>query len=358
MTEHVSNGIISNKHTRVCGRRAAAVAVAALLALPAGCARRGSPVAGDGDGGPSGYRLVATLAIEGYAEDVEVAGGLALIAASQGGLVVVDVSDPRNPLYLGMGPTGYSATGCAYAPLDSLGYVTSGSLGAFVYDLSDPTAPAEVTNCQGSNTREIVVVEAVPGELHYIFGADGVSDLRVWTLTYSPVYETWFPQMVKQKSTPGNARDICLEGDFVFLAMEEVGLTIFDVSAPGNPEEIGHVDTPGEARAVAVDGNYAYVADWRRGLQVVDVSSPGAPEIVGTAETEGNANGIYCSDGKAYVADHVGGLRVFDVSDPTSPAEAGYFATPYANAVFATDGYVFVADRDWGLVVLEEDDSE
>jgi hypothetical protein len=314
-------------------------------------------VAADDDGElPSGYRLVATLAIEGYAQDIEVAGELALIAAGQGGLVIVDVSDPANPQYLGMGPTGYSATGCAYAPLDSLGYVTSGSLGAFVYDLTDPTGPTEVTLCQGSNTREIVVVEAVPGELHYIFGADGVSDLRVWTLTYSPVYETWFANMIKQKSTPGSASDIWFQDELVFLAMEEVGLTIFDVSTPGDPVEIGHVDTPGEARAVAVEGGYAYVADWRKGLQVIDVGSPGTPQIVATAETEGNADGVYCRNGKAYVADHVGGLRVFDVSDPTSPIAAGYFETPYANGVFVTDEYVFVADRDWGLVVLEEDD--
>jgi hypothetical protein len=324
-----------------------------------GCARRGSPVAAD-DGEPPveppGYRLVATLAIEGYAEDIEVAGDLALIAASQGGLVLVDVADPANPSYLGTGPTGFSATGCAYAPEDQFGYVTDGSRGAVIYDVADPTVPAEVTYCEGTRTRDVVVVETTPGQLHHVFGADGEGDLRVWEVRYFPQYETWFGNQIAHASATGSARGICLHDTLALLAMEEIGLTIFDVSSPGDPSQIGHVDTPGEARAIAVSDGHAYVADWRQGLMVVDISDPTSPSIVGSAETDGNADGVYHRDGLVFVADHAGGLVVFDVGDPTAPERAGYFETPFANAVFVTDEYVFVADRDWGLVILEEDD--
>jgi hypothetical protein len=333
------------------------MAAAVLLVLSCGCARRGSPVSADGEP-PAGYRLVATLAIEGYAEDVEVAGDLALIAASQGGLVLVDVSDPANPSYLGTGPTGFGATGCAYAPHDQIGYITDGSRGAVLYRLTDPTAPEEVGYCEGTSTRDIVVVETTPGQVHHVFGADGIGDLKVWRATYNAGYDLWFGNQLSSPSTPGSARGICKDGTLVFLAMEEVGLTIFDVSTPGTPQEIGHVDTPGEARAVAVEGDYAYVADWRRGLQIVDVSDPASPAVVGSADTDGNADGIFYREGQAFVADHAGGLLVFDVSDPTTPTLTGYFETPFANAVFVTEHHVFVADRDWGLVILEVDESE
>jgi hypothetical protein len=330
--------------------------VVAGLVLLGGCARRGSPVAGDGDGEASGYRLVSTFAIEGYAEDVEVSGDLVLIAASQGGLVLIDVSDPENPVYLGMGPTGFGATGCAYAPQDQIGYVTDGSRGAVLYRLTDPMAPEEVGYCEGTSTRDIVVVETTPGQVHHVFGADGIGDLRVWRATYSPSYDLWFGNQLSSPSTPGSARGIAKEDTLVFLAMEEVGLAIFDVSTPGAPIEIGHVDTPGEARAIAVHGGYAYIADWRQGLAVVDVSDPTDPAIVGSASTDGNAEGIFYRDGEVFVADHAGGLVVFDVTDPSAPARADYYETPFANAVWVTDQYVFVADRDWGLVILEEDD--
>lgn len=356
MTERVSNGIISNKRASASVWSVAAAVLAALMLLW-GCARRGSPVAATGDEEPpSGYRLVAALAIEGYAEDVEVSGDLALVAASQGGLVVIDVSDPAGPSYLGTGPTGFGATGCAYARDDQIGYITDGSRGAVLYRLTDPAAPEEVGYCEGTSTRDIVVDETIPGQVHHVFGADGIGDLKVWRVTYNAGYDLWFGNQLISPSTPGSARGICLEDTLVFLAMEEVGLTIFDVSTPGSPEEVGHVDTPGEARAIAVHGAYAYVADWRQGLQVVDVSDPTGPVIVGSADTDGNADGVFYRNGRAFVADHAGGLLVFDVSEPSEPRRAGYYETPFANAVFVTDDYVFVADRDWGLVILEEDD--
>jgi hypothetical protein len=354
LTEHVSSGIITSKLRRAHGELVFAVCLAAVLALSCGCARRGSPVSADGEQ-PSSYRLVATFGIEGYAEDIEVAGDLVLIAAGQGGLVLVDVSDAANPAYLGMGPTGFSATGCAYAAQDEFGYVTDGSRGIVIYDLADPAAPAEVTYCEGTRTRDMAVDVVTPGQLHRVFGADGEGDLRIWKVEYFEQYQTWFASQIGHASAAGSARGICLHDTLALLAMEEIGLAIFDVSSPGSPVKIGHVDTPGEARAVAADGEYAYVADWRKGLAVVDISDPTSPAIVGSAETDGNAEGVFYRDGEAFVADHAGGLLVFDVSAPGSPTRSGYYDTPFANAVWVTDDYVFVADRDWGLVILEED---
>jgi hypothetical protein len=331
--------------------RRAVVAAAAVLVLLPGCARLGNP-AGPGE---TGYRLVSTLPIEGYAEDIEVSGDICLIAADEGGLVTVDVSDPTHPVWLGAGPTAYKATGCAYAPTDRFGYVTDGSLGALVYDLADPASPEEVTYCQGTRTRDIVVREVTPGLLHRIYGADGEGDFRIWELRYYPSYDAWFSNEIEHAFTSGNANGICLDGDLALLAMEEIGLTIFDVSDPANAVEIGHVDTPGEARAVAASGDHAYVADWRRGLEVVDISDPASPRIVGSYDTDGNAVGVFVRGGKVYVADHADGLLVFDVSVPDDPRLVGSCPTPFANGVWVTDAYVFVADRDWGLAVFEEE---
>ena len=76
---------------------AVCLAAAAAFALVAGCAQKGSPIEPDAELG--GYRIVASLAIAGYAEDVEVVGDLCLIAASQGGMVLVDVSAPAGPVH-------------------------------------------------------------------------------------------------------------------------------------------------------------------------------------------------------------------------------------------------------------------
>lgn len=353
MTERVSSGIINNKRRSTGGRRVAAIGLV-LLALSGGCARRGDP-AGPDAGLPYDYRVVASFAIEGYAEDVCVYGDLALVAASEGGLVVLDVSNPAQPVRLGTAPTVFKGTGCAYAPTDQFGYVTDGSLGAVAFDLSDPTDPQEVSYAAGTRTWDIQVVETTPGQLHHIFGADGEGDFRIWELRYFAGYQAWFSNEVYHGTTTGSARGICLHDGLALLAMEELGIAVFDVSDLQGVHEIGHVDTPGDARAAAAYGDYAYVADWRAGLQVVDLTDPSAPQLVGSCDTDGLSEGVCYHDGLVYLADHTGGLKVFDVTDPTDPLLVGHLDTPYANEVFVAGDFIYVADRDWGLVVVEEE---
>jgi hypothetical protein len=356
LTGRITDGIINSKRPiRLTARAARPVGLAVLcaaLALPTGCARRGNPA----DGGDStGYRVVGALAIAGYAQDIKVVGDLAVIAAGQEGVVLVNVADPAEPALVGVGPTLYDASGCDYAPTDSLAYVTDGSVGVEAYDMSDPASPVYLTYCQGTHTRDIEVVETTPGVVHHIFAADGEGGFRIWELRYYPAYDAWFGNGVYQSDTQGSARGVCLHEGTAFVAVEQLGLAMFDVTSPDSPVKLGTVDTPGEAWAVAVSGDYAYVADWRAGVQVVDVSNPMEPEIVATIPTPGNAAGIFCHGDNIYVADHTGGLLVFDVSEPLAPVAAGSVATPYASAVFVTDSHVFIADRDWGLVVAEEE---
>jgi len=324
---------------------------AAVFVFAAGCAQKGSPAEPD-DGG--GYRVVATLAIAGYAEDVEVEGSLCLLAAGQGGLVFVDVSDPANPDYLSTGVTSYPAMGCAYVASDSLAFAAIGAQGIYVYDVSDLLNPVWQSNGQGVFTRDVVTREVALGDYHEVLMADGYG-IRAQECYYYEGLDTWYFRQGSYASSSGVSRGICLYEDMAFLAKEELGLSVYDVTDVTNVTFLGTVDTPGEARAVAASGDYAYVADWRKGLQVVDISDPSGPEIVASADMDGLADGICYYDGKVYVAAHAGGLRIFDVSDPTNPRAAGFLETPFANAVFVTDSYVYVADRDWGLVVAEEE---
>ncbi|MCK4408542.1 MAG: hypothetical protein KAW67_00560 [Candidatus Eisenbacteria sp.] len=350
MTERVSTGILSSKHRH---GMVALVVASAVLVFAAGCAQKGSPV--EVEDGTGGYRIVGTLAIAGYAEDVEVDGSLCVLAAGQGGLVFVDVSDPANPEYLSTGATSYPAMGCAYVASDSLAFAAIGAQGIYVYDVSDLLNPVWQSNGQGIFTRDVVTREVTPGDYHEVLTADGYGIRTQECYYYEGLETSWFFRQADDEGAAGVARGICSRGNLALLAIEELGLSIYDVTDVSNVLHLGGVDTPGEARAAVAEGDYVYVADWRAGLQVVDISDPSSPEIVASADTDGMADGIAYRDGKVYVAAHTGGLRVFDVTDPTNPRAAGFLETPFANNVFVTGSNVYVADRDWGLVVAEEE---
>ena len=59
-------------------------------------------------------------------------------------------------------------------------------------------------------------------------------------------------------------------------------LVVMDLSDPANPQELGRAILPDLAQDVSVVGSYAYVADDDSGLQILNISNPAAPTLVGT----------------------------------------------------------------------------
>jgi len=328
------------------------LAAVVVLCLGAACARRGDPVSADDDGG---YRVVATLPVVGYADDVYVHGDLGLVAAGQGGLVVVDLSDPASPVELGVGSTSFDVTACSYSPGDSFAFVTDGPNGALAFDLTDPTDPVRMETFQSTRGRDVASVEVAPDSLHHVVTADSDGGLRVWELRYYESFQSWFSGELSHIYTSGDARGVCLHDGLILVAMEQTGLAVCEASDFTSVSVAGTVDTPGNARAVCADSDHAFVADGLRGFHVVDISVPSTPVLVASVETGDYAEDIAYADGRVYVADQDDGLVVYDVTDPSDPLPVGGVPTAHATGVVVAGGRIYVADRDWGLVIIEED---
>jgi hypothetical protein len=117
-----------------------------------------------------------------YAYDVAVAGGYVYVAAGGGGLVVVNVSDPTNPARAGGYDTSGSARGVTVS--GDYGYVTGGTEGLVVFDASDPTDLRWADNygiLHRSGSAESVVVSGGYAYLvdkvgFFVLGPDGDGD--------------------------------------------------------------------------------------------------------------------------------------------------------------------------------------
>ena len=79
------------------------------------------------------------------------------------------------------------------------------------------------------------------------------------------------------------------------------------------PKEVGYYDTPSQAEGVYVSGNYAYVADDESGLRIIDISNPSLPNEVGYYDTPGYAWGVYVSGNYVYVADNGYGFLILEM---------------------------------------------
>ncbi|MCP4352579.1 MAG: hypothetical protein GY795_44540 [Desulfobacterales bacterium] len=165
---------------------------------------------------------------------------------------------------------------------------------------------------------------------------------------------------------PGDALNVAIAGDKVYIADGRKGLQIADVSNPANPYIISLKQTAGYARGVDVVGNTAYVVCGRctkegcnwSGLQVIDVSDSANPVIKGAVDTADDSAGVAVADGKAYViAGNNGGLQIIDVSSQINPfiiSSADIPGTPTGIAVTGTTAYV--STNKSGLQIIDAND--
>jgi hypothetical protein len=140
-------------------------------------------------------------------------------------------------------------------------------------------------------------------------------------------------------------RSLSLDSDFAYLAANERGLLIYDVSDPYNPVMYGEYD---EIELfvldVAIWGEYAIcecqyykypdTPDYPYGLEIIDISSPSAPSLVGTWQLDEGcvSSGMdVTADGYAYVCQRDDTSKTSKVTavniakNPRKPKRAGSY---------------------------------
>ena len=159
------------------------------------------------------------------------------------------------------------------------------------------------------------------------------------------------PTKVSSYETPGMTRGVAISGPYAYIAAR--GLRVINVSDPAHPTEISSYNTPGREENVVLSGSYAYVAAGGSGLRIVDISNPAHLNEVGFYDTPGWATAVSLSGSYAYVADFGEGLRIIEISDPTNPREVGSYPTPgYARDVAVSGSYAYVAAMRGGLCIV------
>lgn len=150
------------------------------------------------------------------------------------------------------------------------------------------------------------------------------------------------------------------DGEYLYTTHYQ-GMSIFDISDPDNPEEIGFCLTDGFAYGLWVDGDQAYIGNGYESMVVVDITDRTDPVIIGEIANEWFAAGVFVKDDYAYVADGYfqaqdeGGLLIYDISDPTTPRQEGKLSTPQGgpNEVVVIDEYAYIANGQDGLLIAD-----
>jgi len=182
----------------------------------------------------------------GSAYNVALYSHYALLAASYGGLIVMDVQNPDTIHQAGSYETESDIFGVAVQ--GDYAY-TAGDSGLYVFNMAEPTSPTLVSCLtQMGNERNV----ALRGTLAYMVG-DGFHIVNIANPA-SPV-------IVGSCALPGLGYDVALYGNLAYVADDTCGLRVIDISNPESPCEIGHYNTRGYSYGVAARQDTVYLAD-------------------------------------------------------------------------------------------------
>lgn len=319
-------------------------------------------------------------------EDVFVVENYAYVAASYGGLRIVDVSTPMAPSEVGAAKN-ITATGVAVA--NKHAYVTASvdfpdgtNSGLHIFDVSNPRAPLEVAaTLSGSRGYDVTVqgdyayiaggalfvvdisVPRAPREVNRFVGgvtgaiAVAVADNYAYVVNSQPnglqVVDVSDPRHPVETDSLGfhRATEVAVAGKYAYVVSETEGLQIVDISDPGALIETATVPTKG-ANSVQVAGSYAFVG--AAGLHVVDATNPRSATIVRSSLAPAYPLEITVAGTYAYVGDYWYGMQVIDVSNASAPTVVGSFATASGAATIAVHGsYAYLAVRAGGLHIID-----
>ena len=153
-----------------------------------------------------------------------------------------------------------------------------------------------------------------------------------------------------------NSLDVAIAGDLAFVADENAGVLILNVSNPSAITFVGnYTPTINQAKDIFVSGDYAYIGYLWDGFHIIDISDPANPSNVYTYNNGDAWGDVEVVGDYAYVLSNIG-LAVFDVSNLGSVSLddfIGYPPTGLPNGLKVQGNYAYIASGNVNLWVVD-----
>ena len=233
-----------------------------------------------------------------FANGVAVDGDHAFVGG-QRSLTVVDVSDPGAPVIDTTFdfPFPFSPDPLAV----SQGHLFVGEHDELrVLDISDPLQPSEVAVLAVSTSDFVISGQYAYSYTNYP-GSFNIIDIST---PWNPFVVTSFPV-----STHPNS--LGADGGLLVLDSNSGGITVYDVSIPESPTELGSLNGL-SLHAITVAGNRAYLsaASLDSSIHTIDLSDPANPTLIHTVPSP-RPLGITVDGSRLFVANGTIGMSVF-----------------------------------------------
>lgn len=233
---------------------------------------------------------------------------------------------------------------------NNIAYVINYNQGLIVLDVSNPEEPLELATI---DIDGLMFNTALSGDYLYVANLD-------YGLNIFDVSVPENPQEVGLLDLPG-VRTVDVSGNYAYISAGDT-LYVIDITNPANPITEGFIDIQSaNIISIRVVDNYAYVNGG--GLRIINISNPAIPVLTGSVNI-GNSNGLSINGMYAYLGngqyigpwEYVERLNIINISNPSAPVLEHYYDTlDYIKDIDVVGEYAYVVGGT-GLEVLKVSD--
>lgn len=252
-----------------------------------------------------------------HGNDVFVEGNYAYVATSKtnGGLVVVDVTDKQNPVVvktIDIGGKGLAVT----------------KMGNYVYvGVEKSTKGLAIINATTPANATLVTTKDIGGEgislsskNDYLYmGIEGGTSKFVIVNVSNPA----IPTISSSTSVPGEIYSSDIMGNYAYIGMDYdwQAFRIYDITIPAAPIVVSNLGLNEEINVVKVQGPYAFLGTEANSFYVINISNPASPSVAKKINTVAEVQDITIQGDYAYLAmnDNGSNLAAINISTPTDP---------------------------------------
>ncbi len=174
---------------------------------------------------------------------------------------------------------------------DDLAAIAAHDGGLELIDISDPGATFTVATVPLTNAWAV----RIDGDHAYV--ADGGGGLAV--VDISDPYQAF---LAGRLVTSGAAKDVRVRNGLAFLALGDAGVAMIDVSTPSQPVLAAEYNTTGNASHLGASDSLVAVADWDD-VEILRYDHQGMLELTGSKKTGGRVMGVEIVNDVVYVAE-------------------------------------------------------
>lgn len=282
--------------------------------------------------------------------DLQLDGNFGFMAVGKAGIVVLDFSDPENPMSI--------------SEYDTLGYANAVLVGenqVFVADDSNGLLILSKEDLLNRNTEEILLANyrtpnkaidvAVKGNFAYIVDSGG----DIWIVNINKLLNNSNTDNGVEQEISGKAEQIQIHGNRAYITTKKDQLLIYTLDDPNTLDNPGIYDVGASIRNFIIVGNeYAYLAADTKGLVILNIGNPSEISLEKEFGDVSDAQDVALRGNYAYIASGEKGFFVLDIADNFSITQVGHEPSPAnAHLIRVKDDYVYLADDRDGLKTFQ-----